>query len=143
MGHRQMGVRGFSVSSPEAETRMPPMVMGKIHDQQISVMGLTKRPTQLAWTGAQKSNKSKRINNNDFSPRLDKAMINLFALLVSITVVLAIILKRLPSVPEPECPIKTPFGKLRFFDGVILYGFFILILLALVSWILCSDLLHR
>lgn len=132
-----MGVRGLSVSSPEADTRMPPMVMGNIHDQQISVMGLTNRPTQLAWTGTQKSNKNSEINNIDFSFRLDKAMINLFALLVSITVVWAIILKRLPAVPELEWPIKTPFGKLRFFDGIILYGFVILILLALISWILC------
>lgn len=42
--HVQKNVRGFCVSSPEVETRMPPMVMGKIQLQQISVMGLTNRP---------------------------------------------------------------------------------------------------
>jgi len=62
--------------------------------------------------------------------------LNLFFLLVSIAALLAIIGKFLPAVPELELPVKTPFGKLRFFDGVILYSFVILVLLILISWVL-------
>lgn len=48
IGHVHKGARAFGVSSPEDETVIPPMVMGKRQDQQISVIGLTKRPVQVA-----------------------------------------------------------------------------------------------
>jgi hypothetical protein len=44
-GHEQGIMLGFFVSSlPPEFTFIGPMLMGKRHDQQISVMGLTKRP---------------------------------------------------------------------------------------------------
>ena len=46
---KHSGVLEFEVSSPRA-TLMPPMVMGKMHFQQMSVMGLTNRPTHLSVT---------------------------------------------------------------------------------------------
>ena len=47
----------------------------------------------------------------------------------------ATIARHTPAIPEPELPLKTPFGKLPFFDGIILYGAFILILLALANMV--------
>lgn len=60
-----------------------------------------------------------------------------FTLLVAFLTLLTIVLRLAPAIPEPELPIKTPFGKLPFFDGVILYGFVILILLCVISQVLC------
>ena len=47
LGHEQITCRGLGVSSPLA-TVMPEIVMGKIHFQQISEIGLTNRPAHLA-----------------------------------------------------------------------------------------------
>ena len=38
-------------------------------------------------------------------------------------------LRYTPLVPELKFPLKTPFGKLPFFDGVFLYGIITLLLL--------------
>jgi hypothetical protein len=140
MGHRQIGVRGFSVSSPDAETRIPPIVIGNKHDQQISVMGLTNLPTQLAWT--EKENKLKNTNTDKMiTPlcKLSESVLDLTALIVFILVAFAFVFKNIPSIPEPSLRIKSPFGKLPFFDGIIWYGgailLFLLIMGFLRSWL--------
>ena len=48
LGQIQGIVEGFEVSSrPHLAMFTGPIVMGKRHDQQMSVMGLTKRPEQV------------------------------------------------------------------------------------------------
>jgi hypothetical protein len=44
---------------------------------------------------------------------------------------LSCILRYSPFIPEPEFPLKTPFGKLPFFDGIALYGVITFLLLGL------------
>ena len=46
---------------------------------------------------------------------------------------LAGILRYSAIVPEPGRPLKTPFGKLRFFDGIALYGIVTLLLSSLAK----------
>ncbi len=48
-------------------------------------------------------------------------------------ILFALVARHIPAFPEPELPVKTPFGKLPFFDGVVLYGVVILLLLGLVN----------
>ena len=45
----------------------------------------------------------------------------LIVLMVAI-VFLAMSLRYIPGIPEPDLRFKSPFGKLPFFDGVVLYG---------------------
>jgi hypothetical protein len=59
-----------------------------------------------------------------------------FSLLVGLLIVLATIFRFKPLFPEPEIPVRTPFGKLPFFDGIILYGLVILILLGFLKILL-------
>ena len=63
-------------------------------------------------------------------------------LLIGSCVVSSFVLRHIPAVPEPKIRLKTPFGKLPFFDGVILYGSFMLILLGVVT-ILQVQFLNR
>lgn len=56
--------------------------------------------------------------------------------LTGLIVSLVVVFRFIPSLPEPELPIKTPFGRLLFFDGIILYGVVILILLGLLDLLL-------
>jgi hypothetical protein len=72
IGHLHKMLRGFSVSStressPADDTRIPPMVMGNKHDQQISVMGLTNRPTQLAFPEEERNKQANPIIKNLFN----------------------------------------------------------------------------
>lgn len=136
MGHRHTGVRGFSVSSPEAETRIPPMVIGNMQDQQISVMGLTNFPTQLAWIGNERifKNANTYKMTAPFSQFSD-SVLDMIALSVLIMVAFAFVFKNIPSIPEPTFRIRSPFGKLPFFDGIIWYGGTILLLLLIVNFL--------
>jgi hypothetical protein len=65
-------------------------------------------------------------------------MNNLSAIILctGIAVLLASLGKLILAIPEPELPIKTPLGRLRFFDGMILYGSVILVLLCLANQVL-------
>ena len=59
-----------------------------------------------------------------------------FSVLMAITgliTFLAGILRYSSLIPEPELPLKTPFGKLPFFDGIGLYGIVTLFLLMLAK----------
>ena len=76
------------------------------------------------------------IKISGFIPDLNKKMISFLVFLMGAVVVSATVFRYMSAIPEPELPIGTPFGKLRFFDGVILYGFVILVLLAMISEIL-------
>jgi hypothetical protein len=60
-----------------------------------------------------------------------KTMPGFLAATLGAGVLFALIARHIPAFPEPELPVKTPFGKLPFFDGVVLYGVVILLLLGL------------
>jgi hypothetical protein len=110
--------------------------MGNRHDQQISVIGLTNRPTQLPWTGAEKLIKNRAMEHT-MIPLFKISTILTFGIcFAGFTVVVALVCRFMPFFPEPELPVKTPFGKLPFFDSVILYGVVILILLGLLNRLL-------
>ena len=52
------------------------------------------------------------------------APLNFFALVVGAIVLLAWVFRHIPSIPEPDMRLRMPFGKVPFFDGVVLYGLF-------------------
>jgi hypothetical protein len=104
----------------------------------MSVIGLTNRPTQLlAWTGREKTNINS-IMEDTYLHFLNpcSAILNFLAISLGVLVFFAVIARLIPAVPEPELPVKTPFGKLPFFDGIVLYGAIILILLGLLNVLL-------
>ncbi len=45
----------------------------------------------------------------------------------------AFICRYIPAIPEPARPLKTPFGKVLFFDGVLLYGAMVMVFLSLLK----------
>jgi hypothetical protein len=119
--------------------RIPPRVIGNRQDQQISVIGFTKRPTQLAWTGKQKLIKNNPMEEIVFKllkKPLAACSLTSFLVLLALLVSVAAVLRYIPSIPEPCFPIKTPFGKLPFFDGVILYGAALLVLLSVLTLVI-------
>ena len=63
-------------------------------------------------------------------------MLDIFVFFAGGLLLLVGVLRYAPLIPEPEFPLKTPFGKLPFFDGVILYNLVIFILLCLVKGLL-------
>lgn len=54
-------------------------------------------------------------------------MLDILLVFTSCVVLLGGVFRHTSLIREPSCPIKTPFGKLPFFDGVILYGLFIIV----------------
>jgi hypothetical protein len=111
-------------------TSAPIIVRGNTHFQQISVTGLTKRPTQFPCTG-----KDEMIKNKNMKDMLiqflnpSNSLLNFLTLVVGLIVLLAGIFRHIPAIPEPDLRLRMPFGKLPFFDGIVLYGLFIVLLL--------------
>ena len=101
-------------------------------------MGFTNRPTQLAWTGREKTNNNIITMEDIYLQFFDRFSSPSSILVISLgaLVLFAAIARHIPAVPEPKFPMKTPFGKLPFFDGIVLYGTVILILLGLVNVLL-------
>ena len=127
----------LGVSSPLGDTLNPPIVMGNKHDQQTSVMGLRKRPTHFAWTGKVKLIKNRTMIETFLKCFEPASSFLTFSLMVlGFLVGLASVFRYIPSIPEPSWPIKTPFGKLPFFDGVILYGAVMLIFFGILIGVL-------
>lgn len=62
-----------------------------------------------------------------------KIILDFLAISLGAEVLFALVARHIPALPEPELPVKTPFGKLPFFDGVVLYGVVILLLPGLVN----------
>ena len=127
-------LRGLLVSSSLDDTRKPPIVIGNRQDQQISVIGFINRPTQLAWTGIEKTirNRSMKhpllcIDNCFFMP------LNFLIISIAAIVFLAIVCRYFPIISEPRWRVRSPFGKLPFFDGIILYGLVIMPILVLLK----------
>ncbi len=59
----QIGDRGTGGLALPLTTSIPMMVKGNTHFQHISVMGLTKRPTQLAFSGIENAPISNKLVN--------------------------------------------------------------------------------
>jgi hypothetical protein len=59
--HVQISCLGLGVSSPLAETLIPPIVIGNIQLQQISEMGLTNLPTHLLKASFDVTNTIRRM----------------------------------------------------------------------------------
>ena len=57
------------------------------------------------------------------------SFLSFLTLSVGLVVVLAGIFRHFPAIPEPDLPIRMPFGKLPFFDGIVLYGLLIILVL--------------
>jgi hypothetical protein len=134
--HTQIGDLGTGGLALPGTTSIPIIVKGKTHFQQISVTGLTKRPTQLACTGREKKSKNKNMMDmllESLNP--SSSFLNFLTLLVGLIVVLAGIFRHIPAVPEPNLRITMPFGKIPFFDGVFLYGLFIILVLISIKLI--------
>jgi hypothetical protein len=99
-------------------------------------MGLTNLPTQLPWTGAEKLIKSREMKDIIIPLFKINTILTFGICFAGFTVFVALVCRFMPFFPEPELPVKTPFGKLPFFDGIVLYGFIILILLGLLNRLL-------
>jgi hypothetical protein len=124
---------GLLVSSPSDDTRKPPMVMGNKQDQHTSDIGFTKRPTHLAWTGIESMINIEAINIKPFSDLNLFKMLDTLLLSLSALFLLSLLLRQTSLITEPRRLIKSPFGKLLFFDGVALYAAFIILCLFLIQ----------
>ncbi len=131
-----MDDRGTGGLALPLTTSIPMIVKGNTHFQHISVMGLTKRPTQFPCTGNEKHIKNiamKDILIQFLNP--SSSFLNFLTFMVGLIVVLAGIFRHIPAIPEPDLRISMPFGKIPFFDGVFLYGLLIILVLVNIKFI--------
>jgi len=131
--HLHKMLLGLLVSSSLEDTLRPPIVMGNKQDQQMSVIGFTNRPTQFAWTGIDNRVKNEITNTRPFNTLIFFKMLDLLFFFVGVILLLSLIFRQTSLIPEPRLPVRTPFGKLPFFDGVILYAAFIIICLFVIQ----------
>ena len=59
----------------------------------------------------------------------NNSLLNFLTFMVGLIVVLAGIFRHIPAIPEPSLRFRMPFGKLPFFDGIVLYGLMIIFVL--------------
>lgn len=59
----------------------------------------------------------------------NNSLLNFLTFMVGLIVILAGIFRHIPAIPEPNLRLRMPFGKLPFFDGIVLYGLLIVLLL--------------
>ena len=126
---KQIGPRGPLGLGLPLTISIPMIVNGNTHFQHTSVRGFTNRPTQFAWTGSENLTKRRIMDSPFMNMSTLLSPLNLMTVLAGVLVFVAAVCRSVPSIPEPEYPLLTPFGKVPFFDGVVVYSLFVLLFL--------------
>jgi hypothetical protein len=116
-------------------TVTPAIFKGKMHFQQISVIGLTNRPTHLAWAGREVKTrkKDKYMNHNEHAPpmlNLIEELGEIDLILFIVLIILAFIIKKSRWINDP------PFFFRRFFfsDALLVIAFIIGLFSVFIKW---------